>query len=182
MRHYEIIFLVHPDQSEQVPSMLERYRTMIQGHHGIVHRLENWGRRQLAYQIGKVRKAHYILMNLEGEQSLLDELENAFRFNDAVLRYLILHRDEAITGPSYFMKEEAKFKEQEQYHQSREQASVKSERKKEDEAESPVKEKSSEALEENTEKMKSTENVTDVENIENIEGIENAEKDTETEE
>jgi small subunit ribosomal protein S6 len=108
MRHYEIVFLVHPDQSDQVPAMLERYRNLIKTHGGVVHRLENWGRRQLAYQISKVHKAHYLLFNVECDQSLLEELESAFRFNDAILRYLILHKDEAVTEPSCMMKEEGK--------------------------------------------------------------------------
>ena len=111
MRHYEIVFLVHPDQSEQVPSMIERYRNMIQNQEGIVHRLENWGRRQLAYQINKVHKAHYVLMNIEASQSLIDELENAFRFNDAILRYLVLRQNQAITEQSCVMVEINKSKE-----------------------------------------------------------------------
>ena len=100
MRHYEIVFLVHPDQSEQVPAMIDRYRSMIETDGGAIHRLEDWGRRQLAYPINKVHKAHYVLMNVECSQAVLDEIESAFRFNDAVLRNLIIVRDEAITGPS----------------------------------------------------------------------------------
>lgn len=100
MRHYEIVFLVHPDQSEQVPAMIERYRNMIEGAQGQIHRLEDWGRRQLAYPINKIHKAHYVLMNIECGQDSLDELENAFRFNDAVIRSLVLKRDKAITGAS----------------------------------------------------------------------------------
>jgi small subunit ribosomal protein S6 len=100
MRHYEIVFLVHPDQSAQVPAMIERYRSIIEAASGKIHRLEDWGRRQLAYPINKVQKAHYVLMNVEIDQPTLDELESNFRFNDAVLRNLILVRDEAVTEPS----------------------------------------------------------------------------------
>ncbi len=100
MRHYEIVFLVHPDQSEQVPAMIDRYRKLIEDAKGTIHRLEDWGRRQLAYQIQKIHKAHYVMMNIECDQETLDELENAFRFNDAVLRNLVIRRKEAITEPS----------------------------------------------------------------------------------
>lgn len=106
MRHYEIVFLVHPDCSDQVPGMLERYQSMIKSNKGQVHRLEDWGRRQLAYSINKVRKAHYILMNIECDQALLQELENAFRYNDAVLRSMTIKRDSAITDASPMMKEQ----------------------------------------------------------------------------
>jgi small subunit ribosomal protein S6 len=100
MRHYEIVFMVHPDQSAQVPAMLERYRSLIESASGKIHRLEDWGRRQLAYPISKVHKAHYVLMNIECDQPTLDELESGFRFNDAVLRSMTLAREEAITEPS----------------------------------------------------------------------------------
>ena len=106
MRHYEIVFIVHPDQSEQVPAMIERYRTMVTGHKGQIHRLEDWGRRQLAYPIQKVHKAHYVLMNIECDQETLGELEHAFKFNDAVLRHLIVATTEAKVAPSPMMKEE----------------------------------------------------------------------------
>ena len=106
MRHYEIVFIVHPDQSEQVPAMVERYRTMVTGHKGLIHRLEDWGRRQLAYPIQKVHKAHYVLMNIECDQETLGELEHAFKFNDAVLRHLIVATTEAKVAPSPMMKEE----------------------------------------------------------------------------
>lgn len=106
MRHYEIVFLVHPDQSEQVPSMIERYRGMIEGKEGRIHRLEDWGRRQLAYPINKNHKAHYVLMNIECGNEALADLESAFRFNDAVLRYLTIRRNEAITGDSHLAKRE----------------------------------------------------------------------------
>ena len=106
MRHYEIVFIVHPDQSEQGPAMIERYRTMVTGHKGLIHRLEDWGRRQLAYPIQKVHKAHYVLMNIECDQETLGELEHAFKFNDAVLRHLIVATTEAKVAPSPMMKEE----------------------------------------------------------------------------
>jgi small subunit ribosomal protein S6 len=106
MRHYEIVFIVHPDQSEQVPAMVERYRTMVTGHKGLIHRIEDWGRRQLAYPIQKVHKAHYVLMNIECDQETLTELEHAFKFNDAVLRHLIVATNTAKVAPSPMMKEE----------------------------------------------------------------------------
>ena len=106
MRHYEIVFIVHPDQSEQVPGMIERYRNTITQGNGKVHRIEDWGRRQLAYPIQKVFKAHYVLMNIEVGNEVLTELETAFKFNDAVLRHLIVSKSEAETGPSPMMKEE----------------------------------------------------------------------------
>ena len=100
MRHYEIVFLVHPDQSEQVPAMIERYKGMIATGSGRLHRLEDWGRRQLTYPISKVHKAHYVLMNIECDQKTLDELTGAFRFSDAVLRHLVVNMDEAVIEPS----------------------------------------------------------------------------------
>jgi small subunit ribosomal protein S6 len=106
MRHYEIVFMVHPDQSEQVPAMIERYRSMIEGGNGKIHRLEDWGRRQLAYPINKIHKAHYVLMNIECGQETLNEIETAFRFNDAVIRSLTLARKTAVTTPSPLIKEE----------------------------------------------------------------------------
>ena len=105
MRHYEIVFIVHPDQSEQVPAMVERYKGMVLGREGgKIHRLEDWGRRQLAYPIEKIAKAHYVLMNIECGQAELDELEHAFRFNDAVLRHLVVKMTKAQTGPSPMLK------------------------------------------------------------------------------
>ncbi len=104
MRHYEIVFLVHPDQSEQVPAMIERYRSTIESAGGKIHRLEDWGRRQLAYPIQKLAKAHYVLMNIECGTDELKELESAFRFNDAVLRNMIISRKEAVTDPSLLVK------------------------------------------------------------------------------
>ena len=106
MRHYEVVFIVHPDQSEQVPAMVDRYRQMVTGRSGRMHRLEDWGRRQLAYPIEKVHKAHYVLMNIECDNETLSELEHAFKFNDAVLRHLTVLMTEAVTTPSPMMKEE----------------------------------------------------------------------------
>ncbi len=105
MRHYEIVFLVHPDQSEQVPAMVERYRTMVQESGGSVHRLEDWGRRQLAYPINKLHKAHYVLMNIECGADTLAELESIFRFNDAVIRSITIKTDKAVTEPSPLRKD-----------------------------------------------------------------------------
>lgn len=104
MRHYEIVFLVHPDQSEQVPAMIERYKGIVASGGGTIHRLEDWGRRQLAHTIAKVHKAHYVLMNIECAKATLDELIDAFRFSDAVLRHLVIRRDEAVTTPSFLAK------------------------------------------------------------------------------
>ena len=104
MRHYEVVFLVHPDQSEQVPAMIERYKTLVENGNGKIHRLEDWGRRQLAYPIQNLVKAHYVLFNIEVEQAILAELTESFRFNDAVLRHLIMKRDEADTEMSIIMK------------------------------------------------------------------------------
>ena len=106
MRHYEIAFIVHPDQSDQVPAMIERYKTLVTGKSGVIHRLEDWGRRQMAYPIQKVHKAHYVLMNIECDGETLAELENSFKFNDAVLRHLTIKADKAETAPSPMMKEE----------------------------------------------------------------------------
>ena len=106
MRHYEIVFIVHPDQSEQVPAMIERYKTLISENQGKIHRLEDWGRRQLAYPINKIHKAHSVLMNIETTPAVLEELETAFRFNDAVLRHLTIQKKAAVTEASPMMKEE----------------------------------------------------------------------------
>jgi len=106
MRHYEIVFIVHPDQSEQVPAMVERYKALVTARSGIIHRLEDWGRRQMAYPIQKVHKAHYVLMNIECDGEALAELENSFKFNDAVLRHLTIKVRKAVTTPSPMMKEE----------------------------------------------------------------------------
>ena len=104
MRHYEVVFLVHPDQSEQVSAMLERYRTLIETGNGAIHRLEDWGRRQLAYPINKVHKAHYVLMNIECDGEVLEQLSSAFRFNDAVIRNIIIKRDKAVVEASFLIK------------------------------------------------------------------------------
>ena len=104
MRHYEIILLIHPDQSEQVPAMLERYKGMVTAGNGNVHRVEDWGRRQPAYQINKLNKAHYLCLNIEADQAVMGELEHAFRFNDAVLRHLTVQKKKAETAPSTMMK------------------------------------------------------------------------------
>mgnify|MGYP000851924414 CR=1 FL=1 len=106
MRHYEIVFLVHPDQSEQVPAMIERYRGLVATGNGTVHRLEDWGRRQLAFPIAKVHKAHYVLMNVECDQKTLGELTGSFRFSDAVLRHLVVSMDQAVTEPSPMARSE----------------------------------------------------------------------------
>src|SRR5438477_12306631 len=106
MRHYEIVFIVHPDQSEQVPQMVERYKGVIAARSGTVHRLEDWGRRQLTYPIAKVHKAHYVLMNIECDNETLTELEHSFKFSDAVLRHLIVQMPKAWTAPSPMMREE----------------------------------------------------------------------------
>ncbi|GAB2506421.1 30S ribosomal protein S6 [Arenimonas alkanexedens] len=104
MRHYEIVFMVHPDQSEQVPAMIERYKSLIEADEGKIHRLEDWGRRQLAYSINNLVKAHYVMLNVECGQKVLTELVDGFRFNDAVLRHMIIARDEAVTEQSLIMK------------------------------------------------------------------------------
>ncbi|BFM10188.1 30S ribosomal protein S6 [Simiduia litorea] len=122
MRHYEIVFLVHPDQSEQVPGMIERYTTTINSDGGKVHRLEDWGRRQLAYSINKIHKAHYVLMNIECSEAALEELNTNFRYNDAVLRNLVIRQDEAITEESPIMKAEKEGRERKQRSDSRREA------------------------------------------------------------
>jgi small subunit ribosomal protein S6 len=108
LRHYEIVFLVHPDQSEQVPAMIERYKALVETDGGKLHRLEDWGRRQLAYPIANLAKAHYVMLNIEVSQNALNELESGFRFNDAVLRHLVVRRDEADTEPSFIIKSKEK--------------------------------------------------------------------------
>ena len=108
LRHYEVVFLVHPDQSEQVPAMIERYKALIETDGGKIHRLEDWGRRQLAYPIVNLAKAHYVLLNIEVSQGVLNELESGFRFNDAVLRHLVIKRDEADADQSFILKSKEK--------------------------------------------------------------------------
>jgi len=127
MRHYEIVFLVHPDQSEQVDAMVDRYRAMIEKGGGRIHRLEDWGRRQLAYLIDKIHKAHYVLMNVECDQDTLDELESAFRFNDAVIRSLFLTRKSAVTEASPMMQEVEAEREAERLRNAEKQAAAEAE-------------------------------------------------------
>ena len=128
MRHYEIVFMVHPDQSEQVPAMVERYRAMITANGGAIHRLEDWGRRQLAYPINKIHKAHYVLMNIECDGATLQQLNDAFRFNDAVIRNLVIKREEPITEPSFLIKakdeEDAAKEAREEVQETREESDV----------------------------------------------------------
>jgi small subunit ribosomal protein S6 len=122
MRHYEIVFMVHPDQSEQVPGMIERYSNTITKDGGQVHRLEDWGRRQLAYPINKIHKAHYVLMNVEASNEALDELTTTFRYNDAVIRNLVIRRDEAATDESFIMKAEKESRERKTRYEERKAA------------------------------------------------------------
>jgi small subunit ribosomal protein S6 len=139
MRHYEICFLVHPDQSEQVPAMLERYRSMIEEKGGSIHRLEDWGRRQLAYPVIKLHKAHYVLMNIECDNETLAELESLFRFNDAVLRHLTIRRQEALTEQSEMLKAKEEKDRSSRDHADRRRASSGSqERDSEEEDEAPA--------------------------------------------
>lgn len=128
MRHYEVVFMVHPDQSEQVPGMVERYSQLITKDGGQIHRLEDWGRRQLAYPIQKVHKAHYVLMNVEASNDVMDELESTFRYNDAVLRNLILREDEAISEESLIMKSEKESRERRNSRPPREEAAPRAEK------------------------------------------------------
>ncbi|HMU66714.1 MAG TPA: 30S ribosomal protein S6 [Cellvibrionaceae bacterium] len=137
MRHYEIVFLVHPDQSEQVPAMVERYKSSITTTGGAIHRFEDWGRRQLAYSINKIHKAHYILMNVECGEAVLDELTTTFRYNDAILRHLVIRTDEAITEESPIMKAEKESRERKARAERRqEEASARAEAERADEDES----------------------------------------------
>ena len=122
MRHYEIVFMVHPDQSEQVPGMIERYSNTIKKDGGEVHRLEDWGRRQLAYSINKIHKAHYVLMNVEASNDAMDELTTTFRYNDAVIRNLVIRRDEAVTDESFIMKAEKESRERKSRYEERQAA------------------------------------------------------------
>jgi len=119
MRHYEVVFMVHPDQSEQVPGMIERYTQGIQKDGGSVHRMEDWGRRQLAYPINNIHKAHYVLMNVEASNEAMDELTTTFRFNDAVIRNLVIRRDDAVTGESFIMKAEKENRERKNRYEQR---------------------------------------------------------------
>ena len=119
MRHYEVVFMVHPDQSEQVPGMIERYSNVITKDGGTVHRLEDWGRRQLAYHINKIHKAHYVLMNVEASNEAMEELTTTFRYNDAVIRNLVIRRDEPVLEESLIMKAEREDKERKARYQER---------------------------------------------------------------
>ena len=154
MRHYEICFLVHPDQSEQVPAMLDRYRNLIEGKGGSIHRLEDWGRRQLAYPVAKLHKAHYVLMNIECDNDTLDELEGVFRFNDAVLRHLTIRRQDALTEQSEMLKAKEEKDRSSRDHSDRRRASneVSSEK-----AAEPVKTKADVEVAEETEVAAETE-------------------------
>ena len=127
MRHYEIVFMVHPDQSEQVPGMIERYTNVITKDGGQVHRLEDWGRRQLAYHINKIHKAHYVLMNVEASNEAMEELTTTFRYNDAVIRNLVIRRDDAVTEESLIMKAEKEDRERKSRYQERQAAEAKAE-------------------------------------------------------
>ena len=129
MRHYEVVFIVHPDQSEQVPGMMERYRTMIERDGGVVHRSEDWGRRQLAYPIAKIHKGHYVLMNVEVNAAARDELESAFRFNDAVLRNLIISKKEPELGNSKIYEEELRDQERDRERERRREAELEARRR-----------------------------------------------------
>jgi small subunit ribosomal protein S6 len=127
VRHYEIIFMVHPDQSEQVPGMIERYSNVITKDGGQIHRLEDWGRRQLAYHINKIHKAHYVMMNVEATNEAMEELTTTFRYNDAVIRNLVIRRDEAVTEESLIMKSEKEDRERKSRYQERQAAEAKAE-------------------------------------------------------
>lgn len=127
MRHYEIVFMVHPDQSEQVPAMIERYSNVITKDGGAVHRCEDWGRRQLAYHINKVHKAHYVLMNVEASNDAMEELSTTFRYNDAVIRNLVIRRDEPVTEESLIMKAEKEDRERKSRYQERQAQEAKRE-------------------------------------------------------
>jgi len=175
MRHYEIVFLVHPDQSEQVPAMIERYKTIIEEASGCIHRLEDWGRRQLAYPIKKIHKAHYVLMNIECSQEVLREIENIFRFNDAIIRSIVQKKDDAVTEPSHLMNEKIR----EDAAPRREERTTES-----DSAKTAVKEPSKAGEQEArvTTEVADTENETDVEGPADIvEEAPAAEKETEAE-
>lgn len=150
MRHYEIVFLVHPDQSDQVPGMVERYRALIERGGGRIHRLEDWGRRQLAFPIAKVHKAHYVLMNIEVDRETIDELASAFRFNDAVLRNLVLSRREAATAASPLRDEE---KERERELESRRSAADASAEESDEESDEESKDESDEGSAEETDSV-----------------------------
>ena len=137
MRHYEIVFLVHPDQSEQVPAMVDRYKTVINEAAGSIHRLEDWGRRQLAYPIKKIHKAHYVLMNIECSLETLREIENIFRFNDAIIRSIVLKKDQAVTDASQLMNEKAREDVAPRREENKEESKEESKEKADDESLTP---------------------------------------------
>ena len=145
MRHYEIVFMVHPDQSEQVPGMIERYSQTIQKDGGQVHRLEDWGRRQLAYPINKVHKAHYIMMNVEASNDAMEELTTTFRYNDAVIRNLVIRRDEPVTDESLIMKAEKESRERKTRYEERQAAEKSAPAREAEPAEKPAEEATAEA-------------------------------------
>ena len=147
MRHYEIVFMVHPDQSEQVPGMIERYTTTIKGDGGQVHRLEDWGRRQLAYPINKIHKAHYVLMNVEASQQAMDDLATTFRYNDAVIRNLVIRRDDPVTEESFIMKAEKENRERKSCYEERQAAEAARAEKAEAESEATPAEEAAEPAE-----------------------------------
>ena len=157
MRHYEVVFMVHPDQSEQVPGMIERYSNVITKDGGTVHRLEDWGRRQLAYHINKIHKAHYVLMNVEASNEAMEELTTTFRYNDAVIRNLVIRRDEPVLEESLIMKAEREDKERKARYQERQDndarraAAETAEAPAEEESPEPVAEAPEAATEEATE-------------------------------
>jgi small subunit ribosomal protein S6 len=157
VRHYEVVFMVHPDQSEQVPGMIERYSNVITKDGGTVHRLEDWGRRQLAYHINKIHKAHYVLMNVEASNEAMEELTTTFRYNDAVIRNLVIRRDEPVLEESLIMKAEREDKERKARYQERQDNDVRrattetAEAPAEEEAPKPVAEAPEAAIEEATE-------------------------------
>lgn len=157
MRHYEVVFMVHPDQSEQVPGMIERYSNVITKDGGTVHRLEDWGRRQLAYHINKIHKAHYVLMNVEASNEAMEELTTTFRYNDAVIRNLVIRRDEPALEESLIMKAEREDKERKARYQERQDndarraAAETAEAPAEEAAPEPVAEEPEAATEETTE-------------------------------
>ena len=162
MRHYEIVFLVHPDQSEQVPAMVERYQGMVTASGGAVHRTEDWGRRQLAHPINKVHKAHYVLLNVESDFAVIEEIKGAFRFNDAVLRHLVISRDEAVTeaSPMAVAVAEEKAKEREAQQRRDAKAAAEAAMRKDDETtEVKADEKAEEKAEEKPAEEVTTESV-----------------------
>ena len=147
MRHYEIVFMVHPDQSEQVPSMIERYTSVIEKDGGKVHRLEDWGRRQLAYPINKIHKAHYVLMNVEASKEGMEELSTTFRFNDAIIRNLVIRRDEPVVEESSIMKAEKENRERKSRYEERQAAEAARAEKAEAESEATPAEEAAEPAE-----------------------------------